>query len=342
MKTQITKLSLSIATLLTLTASTLFGGENLIKVDTNGAKNISVCSRNSLDERRVIIKDNLYGLTFPTFLLGGDSELSYCAKDVDKLGAIFRLDYKDTGRQETSPMDGYPSGIIGGMSVGGKWRIGNKSQTGMPVKLAVLGKKEKIIVEWKVSQENAYDQDDVWQATINCIFGSTRDQQPVGANRDFDLVIQSDTHQFNKGFTDKANRGENREPLAYFFARKKGKILPFSITIDGKKYRYAVRYKIFHSGDKENKIHVKYIPLNKANTPRTFKYDIQKFIKNSKKYLKYTALKQYVDEIRYANYKDTLAKRSLYLKAIAGGYEVYEGESILKNDMFRVRLVDVK
>jgi hypothetical protein len=211
----------------------------------------------------------------------------------------------------------------------------------MPVRLSKLGIEEKIIVEWKVSQANAYGAKDKWHATINCIFDSNKTAKPDALNRNYDLVIQSDSHNTEEGFYDDDNTGENGETRAHYYATNKdGDILPFTINIDGKDYSYAVRYKIFHGGDKKEKIHVKYTPLDKANTPRKFKYDIQKFIENSKDFIRHTALKnQGIED--YKGYKSTLAKGSLYLKSISAGYEVYEGNSVLKNDLFKVTLVPV-
>jgi len=309
-------------------------------LDIRAKDNLLSCPRENVSKRRVVLQDDVYALTFSTFLLEGKSSMSYCESDVDELGGIFRLNYIDTGKDALSSMDGYPSTTIGGVASGKDWIIGDKSQTGMPVKLSKLGREEKIIVEWEVSQKNAYDADDKWHATINCIFDSNETGKPTLANRNYDLVIQSDSHNTEDGFEDDDNTGENNEVRAHYYARKDGKILPFTINIDGKDYSYAVRYKIFHTGNKNNKIHVKYTPLDKANTPRKFKYDIQKFIENSKKFIKYTALKNQGIE-KYKDYKSTLAKGSLYLKAINAGYEVYEGNSVLKNDLFRVKLVPV-
>ncbi len=301
------------------------------------AKDISDCNDKNISERRVILQDGIYALTFSTFLLEGNSTMSYCENEVDEFGAIFKLKYNDTGKDVGSTMDGYPSGTIGGVASGKDWIIGDKSQTGMPVQLSELGIEEKIIVEWQVSQENAYDADDKWHATINCIFDLEEDTKPSATNRDYDLVIQSDSHNTEDGFYDDDNLGENNETRAHYYAKKDGKILPFTIKIDREKYRYAVRYKIFHTGIKDNKIHVKYTPLDKENTPRKFKYDIQKFIQNSIEYVEYTDLKNQ-GTVAYEGYKDALAKDSLYLKSISAGYEVYEGNSILKNDIFKVKL----
>jgi hypothetical protein len=310
-------------------------------LDIRAKDNPLSCSRENISERRVVLQEDVYALTFSTFLLEGKkSSMSYCESDVAELGAIFRLNYRDTGKDGKSTMDGYPSGTIGGVQSGKDWIVGDKNQTGMPVRLSKLGIKEKIIVEWKVSQKDAYGVKDKWHATINCIFDSNETAKPTLANRNYDLVIQSDSHNTEEGFDDDDNRGEKGETRAHYYARENGEILPFTINIDGKDYSYAVRYKIFHSGDKKKKIHVKYTPIDKENTPRKFKYDIQKFIQNSKEFITETALKnQGLDD--YRAYKSTVAKGSLYLKSISAGYEVYEGNSVLKNDIFRVELVPV-
>jgi hypothetical protein len=87
------------------------------------------CSREKLSERRVVLQEDVYALTFSTFLLEeGKSHMSYCESDVEDLGAIFRLNYRDTGKDGRSSMDGYPSGTIGGVASGKDWIIGDKSQ----------------------------------------------------------------------------------------------------------------------------------------------------------------------------------------------------------------------
>jgi hypothetical protein len=187
-----------------------------IYFDVRETDSADCASKTDIYTRRTIIKENIYGLTFTEFLLA-DSSMSYCPDKVDELGATFKFNFNDPAERQASgaAADGYPNGMIGGMQDGNTWNIGDKSKTGMPVRLSKIGQEEKIIVEWKVSQEEAYDADDKWHATINCIFGTTKDTKPSAKDRDYDLVIQSDSHNTEDGFYDDDNKGENNETRAH-------------------------------------------------------------------------------------------------------------------------------
>jgi hypothetical protein len=116
-----------------------------------------------LFDRVSFIEDEHYFLTFPSDLT--QSTMSYYSDRVRKNGAVFELDYVDAGG---SGMDGYPNVGIGGAKTGGTWYPGDRNLTGMPVKLRDLD--DSMILQWEVSQENAWGDKDKWMASINMIF----------------------------------------------------------------------------------------------------------------------------------------------------------------------------
>jgi hypothetical protein len=230
-------------------------------------------------------------------------------------------------------MDSYPNGTVGGIQNGGHWFPGNKDLTGMPVLLSDLD--DSMILQWKVSQENAWDDGDnmdKWMASINMIFDDGKvDEKPSAKDRDYDLVIELNSHNFNNSTVD-VTTGNKRN---YFAKDKKGNLLTFNLVVDGKTYKYAVRYKFYYnSGDKNNKVHVKYIPINEDNVPPYLNHSVNAFIKNSWDYIEFTDMP---DKERALAYKK-VAKSTLYLKSIRAGYEVYKGQSTLRNDFFRIVL----
>ena len=212
-------------------------------------------------------------------------------------------------------MDGYPNGGLGGIKSSGKWYPSDKRLTGMPVRLSELG--DSMTIQWKVSQENALDSDDKWMTSINMIFDSgTAYSEPNRNKRHYDLVIESNSHNFDNSTQDrKHGKKEN-----YFARNNDGSLRPFIITVESKKYHYAVRYKFYRdSGLKNDKVHVKYIPINEANVPPYLDHSVKSFIDNSKEFIKYTKMPH--DKRALANEK--VANSTLYLKAINAGYEVY-------------------
>jgi len=68
----------------------------------------------------------------------------------------------------------------------------------MPVLLSDLD--DSLIIQWKVSQENALEESDKWMASINVLFGTHADTKTV--NRDYDLVIESYGHNFDNSTED--------------------------------------------------------------------------------------------------------------------------------------------
>lgn len=231
-------------------------------------------------------------------------------------------------------MDAYPNGTIGGIQNNGHWFPGNKDLTGMPTLLSELD--DSMIVQWKVSQENAWDDDkgnmDKWMTSINMIFDDGNvDKKPLAEDRDYDLVIELNSHNFNNSTVD-VTTGNKRNYLA---KDKDGNLLTFNLIVDGKTYKYAVWYKFYYnSGDKNNKVHVKYIPINEENVPPYLNHSVNAFIKNSWSYIEFTDMPAKERALAYKK----VAKSSLYLKSIRAGYEVYKGQSTLRNDFFRIVL----
>ena len=275
--------------------------------------------------KTVTIKQDHYFLTRPGGL-GNSSEMTYIPANVDSNGAAFSLNYIDEGGRG---MDGYPNGGAGGHKVGGSWIPGDYNLTGMPVRISSLD--NSLRIEWKTSQQNATDDDDKWQATINVIFdGGTSHSEPVNADRDYDLVIFSDSHHFAGASLDDKPKEGNKS--YWWFARySDGALRPFVISIGGIEYEYAVRYKFFQeSGDKDNKVQIKYIPVN--STPPSINVALKPFIDNSKDFIQYTGM----PDTERARAHEKVANPDLWLKSIRAGYECYKGASILRNDYFRV------
>lgn len=278
-----------------------------------------------VNERKFYIKDNHYFLTFPRGLT--QSTMRYCTDMIDTHGSAFELDFIDAGG---SGMDGYPNGGIGGIKSGGTWYPGDKTLTGMPVQLSELD--DSMILQWKVSQENALDDDDKWMASINMIFTEGKeDSVPQGEDRDFDLVIESNSHRFDNSLDDTI-KGKKSNYLA---RHPDGSLRTFDIVVEEKTYRYGVRYKFYtDSGDKDNKVHVKYIPINEENVPPYLNHSVKSFIDNAKEFIQYANMSDDKRTLSYAK----VASSHLYLKSIQAGYEVYQGQSTLRNDFYRIVL----
>jgi hypothetical protein len=311
----------------------------ILTESTKSIPTLQACTTEDLVDRATRIKvppeaenTNQYALVFPS-KVQTTSTMRYCPSQVSTLGSAFEIDYVDPGG---SGMDGYVNGAIGGIQKSGKWYSGNLGLTGMPVLLSELD--DSMILQWKTSQENALDEGDdnvnardKWMASINLIFSSSPiGQKPENSERDYDLVIEGKSHNFTNDTVD-VTEGEKR---VYFAKHKDGSLRTFNIVVAGKTYRYAVRYKYHYSGggDQDNKVHIKYIPINEENVPPYLNHSVKAFIDNTREFIQYANMPE--DARNLANEK--VALPSLYLKSIAGGYEVYSGESTLRNDLFRI------
>lgn len=280
-----------------------------------------------------IIKSNHnFGLTNPVF--DQNSPMTYNPTQVNVLGAAFSINYINQGG---TGFDGYPSGTVGGYKTSGTYYSGNKSVCGMPIQIKDLT--NALRINWKTSQMNANDVDDKWWATINVIFDSgTETSEPVTENRDYDLVIQNVGYE-QEDLTDFINPGGRY----WYFAResKDGPIKPFTVYLNGVPYSWAVRYKFFdypvgHAEvDKNDKVHVKFIPIDNSKPIPNLDHSLKQFIDCATDYLNYLPLLT-DKEKNLANLK--VAESTLWIKSISAGYEIYEGASTLNNDYFYTTL----
>jgi hypothetical protein len=281
----------------------------------------------TIDRYSTVIKaSHNFGLTNPVFDEG--SPMTYNPSEISTKGAAFSLNYTN---QEGTSFDGYPSGTIGGYKAGGVYYSGNVSTCGMPVQIQNLT--DNLRMNWQTSQINANDADDRWWATINVIFDDgAKNSEPVANNRDYDLVIQNVSY-LQDDFADFINPGGRY----WYFARNvNGTIKPYTVYLNGVAYSWAVRYKFFDfpSGDsqehKNDKVHIKFIPIDNSTPIPTLDHSLKQFIDCTKEYLSFLPLTN--DELTLANNK--VALDNLWIKSISAGYEIYEGTSTLRNDHF--------
>ncbi|MFD0962888.1 T9SS type A sorting domain-containing protein [Pseudofulvibacter geojedonensis] len=295
---------------------------------------ITLAQVTTVASQNTMIKPNHnYGLTNP--LHDENSPMTYNPSEIDTKGAAFSINYTNQGG---TSFDGYPNGGIGGFKVGGVYYPGNRSVCGMPIQIQDLA--HNLRINWKTSQTNANDADDKWWATINVIFDSgSETSAPVATNRDYDLVIQHISYQ-QDSFTDLANPGGR---YWYFARNTDNSIKPFVLYINGVAYSWAVRYKFFDYPEghpkehKNNKVHIKFIPIDNENPIPNLDHSLKLFIDCTKDYIQYLTLTQ--DELNLANEK--VAEPSLWIKSIQAGYEVYEGSSTLANDYFFMTIDDI-
>ena len=260
------------------------------------------------------------------------SSMRYCPNFFSfDYGGSYTLDYVDQGG---TGMDAYPNIIIGSAKMSGNWQPGNQAITGMPVQLANIP--EDMYLEWKVSQQNAWDPNDKWMASINFIFDNygTETSEPVAADRDYDLVVKAVSHNFTGDELDDRPTAIGNNPAFWFFAREaNGAIKPYEITIDGVNYTYAVRYKFFEgTGENADKSHVKFIPYGPNGAPPTLMLNIDDIIDASKDYIMFANL----PTAQFNLAQNNIALPNAWLKSINAGYEVYTGESTLNIEKFKV------
>lgn len=281
----------------------------------------------TIDRYSTLIKPNHnYGLTNPVH--DKSSPMTYNPSEISSKGAAFSLNYTNLGGTN---FDGYPSGTVGGYKAGGKYYSGNVTTSGMPVQIQNLT--DNLRINWQTSQTNANDANDKWWATINVIFDSGPETlEPVANNRDYDLVIQNVSY-LQDDFSDFINP----EGRYWYFARNtNGTIKPYTVYLNGIAYSWAVRYKFFDypSGDsqehKNDKVHIKFIPIDNSNPIPTLDHSLKQFIDCTKEYLSFLPLSN--AELTLANNK--VALDNLWIKSISAGYEIYDGTSTLNNDHF--------
>lgn len=257
------------------------------------------------------------------------SSMYYFAEKFNEdFGGSYVLEYVDEGGKG---MDSYPNVTAGGVKAGGKWISGDQNKVGMPIKLKNID--NNLNFEFQTSQINGNDSDDKWMASINFIFDNygTETSEPTTNNRDYDVVVMHQHHNFDDGITD---RPIGTTTTHWYFARNAdGSLKPYELEIDGKIFTYAVRYKFFiNSGDKNNKAHVKFIPFNNNELPAVLKVNVKNIIQASKNFMQYANIP--ADYLLLA--QQNIALDHAWLKSINAGYEVYTGKSTLKIEKFKI------
>jgi len=278
-----------------------------------------------------IIIMNSYGLG--NTLDSDYSTMYYCPSIFnEEHGGGFQLHYTDQGG---SGMDAYPNVKVGGIKSRGVYTPGDKNIVGMPALIESLP--TSMNFEWITSQKNAFDGDDKWMASVNFIFDAagTSISEPETASRDFDIVVKSQSHNFSDDLNDLSKEETTGTAFWYFARWDDGSLKPYEYNFNNINYQYAVRYKFFFgAGDKDDKVHVKFIPFGSAGAPPVTLLNVVDLIAASREYFQYAALPAEQEELAKAK----VAKNGTWLKAINAGYEVYTGKSILKTDKFKVNI----
>ena len=193
----------------------------------------------------------------------------------ENYGGSYVLEYVDEGGQG---MDSYPNIVIGGTKVGGTYHPSDENAVGMPVKLSHIS--ETLSFDFKTSQENAHDSDDKWMSSINFIFDNygTEDTELVNDDRDYDLVVMHEYHNFNDSLEENPLTSNTNSTHWYFARNTNGSLKPYVMNMDGINYSYAVRYKFFiNSGAKNNKTHVRFMPIGDEYIPPVLKVNVKKY-----------------------------------------------------------------
>lgn len=299
-------------------------------ITTAGASDHVTCNT----EDQVAVKGT--EMVFPSysikmFLDTSYSKMHFCPEYFNETyGGSYTLAYMDEGG---SGMDSYPNITVGGVKKGGVWYPGDKIRVGMPVKIEDIS--ETMHFEWETSQENAWGEDDKWMASINFIFDNygTETSEPINSQRDFDIVVKKESHNFADDLYDMPTLTGNK---IWFFARyPDGSLMPYEINIDGIIYAFAVRYKFFpEDPQKSDKVHVKFIPYGDAGFPHVLMVNVKEIIAVSKEYIQYADLPDIQRTLAYSK----VAIEGAWLKAINAGYEVYTGSSQLNIERFKVNL----
>lgn len=288
-----------------------------------------------------LIKSN-YNLGLVNPLWNQGCVMTYDSGLVNTNGAAFTLNFTNPGG---TGFKGYPSGTVGNFKANSTYYTGNTSVCGLPVKIQNLG--NNLRLKWKVSQENANDADDKWWATINVIFdlSSTASSEPNPDARDFDLVIQLKSYEQDT-FTNLLSTETNNYTYWYFARNTDNSLKTVDLYLNGIMYQFAVRYKFFNypqynadgtlnaNFDKNDKVHVKFIPLNNNVPIPNLDHSLKYFIDKSKEYKSFLPLTASESVL----FDQKVADPNLWIKAVSAGYEVYTGSFTIKNDYFNTVL----
>lgn len=264
--------------------------------------------------------------------------MTYDASLVTTNGSAFSLNFINPGG---SGFKGYPSGTVGNFKANGTYNVGNASVCGLPVKIQDL--QHNVRLKWKVSQQNANDADDKWWATINVIFDNSTlaSSEPNPDERDYDLVILLKSYE-QETFTDLLITETNNFAYWYYARNSDATLKTFDIYLNGTKYEFAVRYKFFNypqfntdgtpnpDYDKNDKVHVKFIPINITTAIPNLDHSLKYFIDKSKEYKSFLPLTTAESLL----FDQKVANPNLWIKAVSAGYEVYTGAFTIKNDYF--------
>ncbi len=279
---------------------------------------------------KIIKSNHNFGLTNPLWSQG--LIMTYDESQVNALGSAFTFNFVNPGG---SGFKGYPSGGVGNFKANGTYHIGNVAACGLPVKIQDLD--DNLRMKWKVSQQNANDADDKWWATINVIFdlSATSTSEPDPDARDYDLVIQLKNYT-DEVFTDLTSSASPNYIYWYFARKPDNSLKTFDLYLNGVKYEFAVRYKFFNypvghaNYHKNDKVHVKFIPVDNNAPLPNLDHSLKYFIDKSAEYKVYLPLTTSESTL----FDEKVADPNLWIKTIQAGYEVYTGSFTISNDYF--------
>jgi hypothetical protein len=299
---------------------------------------INIYSQTTVTERvtvldanhNYILTNNLLDETIP-------SPMTYEPADISTKGAAFETVYHNS--DGGSSFDGYQNGAVGHYKKGGTYYPGNFTACGMPAQIQNIDTNFRI--KWMPYQLGVDGPNDQWWASINVIFDNgAKNDEPEAADRDYDLVIEFQRYE-EYDFVDKPKKTGAGEGGSYNWICRDGfvddgngnniaPIHPFEVVLEGITYQFGVRYKFFNypAGssqkklDKNNKVHIKFIPLDNANVIPFLDHPLKSWIDVTKTYYSL-----YIDGLPAA--EKALADQkvgldALWVKQIAAGYEVYK------------------
>ena len=293
---------------------------------TNVTERVTVLNSN----HNYILTNGLLDETIP-------SPMTYEPADISTKGAAFEVVYHNSDGGQS--FDGYLNGAVGHYKKGGTYYPGVFAACGMPAQIQNID--TDIRIKWDPYQLGVGGSNDKWWASINVIFDNgAQNDEPITADRDYDIVIEFEEYE-QYDFVDKSKKTGAGQGGSYNWICRDGfvddgsgnniaPIHPFDIVLEGVTYQFGVRYKFFNypAGspqlklDKNNKVHIKFIPLDNNNVMPFLDHPLKSFIEVTKTYYKL-----YIDGLPAT--EEALADQKvglddLWVKQIAAGYEVYK------------------